>query len=476
MANTLTPPLLPVEQIGPKGWVRVLFCFELPENYNIDEVTALLKTSYSAFKARTPIAGCEVVPLEGKQAGLLQLRRYSDDEIDDFTVKDLREPGAFPYTFTELSARGFPASALKVDELCKRGLGGEWPTRPGDRLNVTMVQANFIRGGLLLNMLFLHAYADCTSVYKFSEIFAEELRRAQGITITNPVEIPVEDREKLLNRSGLAAWKPENHPEYIELPFAAAGPPPKLASDIHHGHVFFFSPESIKALKQEASPANAKLFKGEDLPAFVSTNDVISALIWRATMAAQHPDLNAAAAAPSIFGVALDARRRAGIPVHKYTLGNILGFAPAILDLKTVVSPEEASLADLAIAVRRAVAKCDNVYLDNLNAVVEKLEDVNRLAPTMFLDMPGNNALQSSWREFPYYDIEWGPAFGDRVKAIRPPNVGVTHSMQIVLPDRPGRDGVEVFVGVQHEAMDKLLNDPLWNKYAEKPVDLGLPN
>ncbi|KAK7408027.1 hypothetical protein QQX98_009800 [Neonectria punicea] len=466
----LAPPLLPTEQIGPKGWVRNIFFFELPEDYDMDVLTGLLKTSYKSFKDRTPVAGCEAIPMEGKQAGLLQLRHYGD-EVEDFAVKDLRAEGAFP-SFADLKARGFPASELDPELVCKRGLGGEWPGA-GDHLTVTMMQANFIRGGLLLNMITLHAFADHTTAYKFTEIFAEDVRRAQGLPITHPVEIPSADRAKLMKPSGSHSDLDLAHDEYIELPFTPTAVPPKLSTPNHHGHVFYFSPENLAALKEEASPANAKLLRDEELPAFTSTNDALTALIWRSTMVAQHPELSAPkadseppATGPSQVGIALDARRRAGVSVHKHTIGNILGFAPAMLDLNKVIN--EASLADLAIIVRRALVKAEDTYLDELITVVDRLEDVTRLAPVVFLDMPGAHMIQSSWREFPFYDIEWGSALGGKMLALRPPAVGVTHTMQIVLPD-PKRGGVEAFIGVESSAMERLLSDPVLRRYAEAP-------
>ncbi|KAL0936425.1 enoyl- hydratase isomerase family [Colletotrichum truncatum] len=473
----LAPPLLPVEQVGPKGWVRVIFHFELSEDYDIDHLTHLLQTSYKAMKARVPIAGCEAVPLQdSKQAGLFRLRYYGD-EIEDFLAKDLRGDANFP-SFSELKARGFPASALDPAILCRRGLGGEWP-QAGDRMNVTWLQATFIRGGLLLNLMYMHAYADGTTAYKFTELLAEEVRRAQGIPIPEPAEIPVEDRAKLLKSTGLRAGRPEDHAEYVELPFTPEGVPPKLAEPNHHGHIFYFSPESLAALKKDASPSNAKLFKTKEgaLPPYITTNDAISALLWRATMSAQQgPKFRSATEdstpSPSIVGIALDARRRAGVPVHKHTLGNILGFAPAILDIREVIAEDsEVSLADLAIAVRQAVAKTEGAYLDSVTALVERLQDVRRLTATMFLDTPGNYMNQSSWRDFPFYDIQWGPAFGGKMLALRPPSVGVCHTMQIVLPD-PQRGGVEVYMGVLDEAMEALLKDPVLRKYAQAPEGL----
>ncbi|KAF4980834.1 hypothetical protein FZEAL_3250 [Fusarium zealandicum] len=467
----LAPPLLPTERIGPLGWIRTLLHFELPDAYNSKELTSILKRGYTGLKERTPIAGCEAVPAaSGSQDGLLQLRHYGDEIEHDFIVKDLRDQD-FP-SFSELQRRGFPTSALDPDVVCQRGLGGEWP-RAGDRLNTTMMQLNFINGGLLVNMLFLHAYVDCTTAYKFTEILAEEVRKAQGLAIANPVQIPWQDRAKLMESSGLNPGKSEDHAEYMELPFTPEGAPPKLASPIHHGHVFYFSPEKIQALKVAASPCNAKLFSSsEAYPTYISTNDALTALIWRCTMSAQHKNSEGEAkpSGPSMLGVALDARRRAGQSIHKHTLGNILGFAPAIMDIDSILEEDDVSLADLALCVRGAVNKSQDIYLDNLTALVERLDNVSRLVPTMFLDMPGNHALLSSWREFPFYDLQWGPALGGQIKAVRPPAVGITHSMHLVLPDRSeAGPGIEVFVGTENSAMGGLLCDPLWNQYARGP-------
>ncbi|KAG5743483.1 hypothetical protein H9Q70_013800 [Fusarium xylarioides] len=334
----LAPPLLPTEKIGPMGWIRSLLHFELGENYNAEEITSILKRAYSAFKERTPIAGCEAVPTaEYLETGLLQLRHYGDEIEHDFLVKDFLDDD-FP-SFEELKRRGYPTSVLDPDVVCQRGLGGEWPCA-GDRLNTTMVQLNFIKGGLLLNVLFLHAYIDGTTAYKFTEIFAEEVRKAQGLPITNPAEIPCDDRAKLMKPSDTIVGKPEDHPD----------------------------------------------------------------------------------------------------------------------------------LADIALVVRGAVNKSKDTYLATISSLVDGLGNVSRLIPAIFLDMPGNHALFSSWREFPFYDIQWGPALGDRIKAIRPPSVGVTHSMHIILPDRPeAGPGVEVFVGMENSAMESLLENPLWRKYAQGP-------
>lgn len=50
-----------LERIGPKGWLRYIFPFQLAENYDIDEVTRVLRSGYEATCRRLPVMGCEAV-------------------------------------------------------------------------------------------------------------------------------------------------------------------------------------------------------------------------------------------------------------------------------------------------------------------------------------------------------------------------------------------------------------------------------
>ncbi|KAL9563846.1 hypothetical protein ACKAV7_012018 [Fusarium commune] len=470
---TLALPLLPTEQIGPKIWVRNIFFFELQEGYNLDVLAHMLKVAYGNLKKNIPIFGCEVIPAKGR-AGLLKLQHYGNS-VNDFSIKDLRAEVSLP-SFDEIKAQGYPSSMLDPEVFCTRGLGGEWP-QPEDHMTTTLMQANFVRGGLLLNISFLHVCFDQTTVFQFLEVLSEEVRLSQGVSVTKRTEVQFQDRQKFMRASRTKKELDSDHPEYTKLESAPIGVPPKLTMNIHHGEVWYFSPERLSALKDEASPKNAMLFKKESLPPYVSTNDALTALVWRSTMAAQHPTLtkltpdlsgliSPLTSGKSQVAIAIDLRRRTQVSAHKNTIGNIIGFAPAILDLYQVI--HEASLADLAIMVRRATDKAKDVYLDELITIIDELEDMSCLVPTCLLDTPGNHMVMTSWRDFPFYDLEWGPAFGNNIRALRAPSCGLTHGVQVILPD-PKKGGSEVWVGVEDSSMERLANDPIWKRYAELP-------
>ncbi|KAL1982376.1 hypothetical protein VTN96DRAFT_1407 [Rasamsonia emersonii] len=455
------PTLTPLERIGPKGYLRYVFPFQLSEDYDISKVASVLKAGYDAAKQRISVLACEAVPdADSKQAGVLKLQRLNDGEIEDIVVKDLRAHAAFPLTYAELKSKAFPVSAFDAETLCRRSV---WPS-PGERLPVSLVQANFIHGGLILTWCIFHMVGDGTTFYTWTKVWAEECRRAQGLEISEPVELAeaiFSDRERLMKPSGRNPGSLKDHPEYTLLPFTPPGAPPKMLSPNHRGQVFYFSPAALASLKAEASPANATEPSDQ---AWISTNDALSALLWRTVMAVQSPLDSLEGDPVSVFNIAIDGRKRTDPPVHPNTLGCFLEYVAVSAPIRKILG--SASLADLAILIRKALQRADGQFTDDVTALIEKLEDVNRLVPTAFLDVPGLNCVQTSWVNFELYSLDWGSLLGGKIDAVRAPHVGVINGLQVVLPVLPD-GGIEVLVGVEASCLDRLLHEPLWTKFAE---------
>lgn len=166
----------------------------------------------------------------------------------------------------------------------------------------------------------------------------------------------------------------------------------------------------------------------------------------------------------SVFNIAIDGRLRTNPQVHERTLGCFLEYVAIKLPIRRML--KSLSLADIAVEVRKAIQKADKEFTDDVTALVEKVEDVDRLVPTAFLDVPGFNCVQSSWISFALYDLDWGNALGRKIKAVRSPDVGVLNGLQIVLPVLPD-GGLEVLMGVEESCIDRLMHDPLWTRFAE---------
>lgn len=190
----------------------------------------------------------------------------------------------------------------------------------------------------------------------------------------------------------------------------------------------------------------------------------MSALLWRTVMAVQFPLDKLEGDATSVFHIAIDGRLRTNPPVHERTLGCFLEYVAIKLPIRRML--KSLSLADIAVEVRKAIQKADEEFTDDVTVLVEKVEDVDRLVPTAFLDVPGFNCVQSSWINFALYGLDWGNALGRKIEAVRSPDVGVLNGLQIVLPVLPD-DGLEVLMGVAESCIGRLMHDPLWTRFAE---------
>ncbi|KAL4913545.1 hypothetical protein BDW62DRAFT_214113 [Aspergillus aurantiobrunneus] len=385
--------LTALKRIEPKGYLRYVFLFQLQDNYDLNQVARIIQAGYEALTDRIPEVACEAIPDPGSAC---------------VVVKDLRD--SFASSYAELKSRAFLVASFDGDTLCRRSV---WPS-VGERLPISFVQANFIRGGLLLTWCILHMAGDGRSFYLWTKAWAEECRRAQGLDVAEPIQFPDaiwNDRQQVMRPLRDNAGKLEDHPEYTLLAFTPAGAPPKMLSPSHRGQVFYFSSESLAALKAESLPAHATEPSDQS---WISTNNALSALVWRTVMARTDPK------------------------VHPDTLGCFLEYVAVSMLIRKMLST--LNLADLA-----------------------QLDDVDRLVPTAFLDVPGFNCVLTSRINFELYGLDWGSLPGSRIEAVRVPHVGCINGCQVVLPVLPD-GGMEVVVGVEESCLHRLLEDPLLAK------------
>jgi hypothetical protein len=467
------PKLTAIEQISPRGYARYIFPFQIRENCNVDEIFHVVRQGYDFLAKQIPETACEVVPdLDSWQKNVMKLRMPNDGEFDLVTAKDLREPGAFPYTFAELKAKSFPPSAFEGDLLCRREV---WPT-PDERIPISLAQCNFIPGGLLLSWNVFHMIGDGGCFFTWAKVWAEGCRRAQGLNIDNPVHLPNalwDDREQAINPPSRYKGRLEDHPEYILLPFTPTEMPPKMLTTTHRAQIFYFSPESLVKLKKEADPSNATELSDQK---WISTNDAICALIWRAIMAAQFPLKSPEEAGDgensgdsedsdpiTNFGIYMDGRLRTNPRIHPEALGCFMTCCGATVSLRKMLG--QLNIADLSVLVRKAIVSTEGHSICDVAALANNQEHPTRLALSANLDLSGKNISLSSWVNFDLYSLDWGEILGGRIEAVRMPRIGMIHGAQVVLPVLPN-GGVEVMAGIEGEFLERLLQEPILRRFA----------
>lgn len=138
--------------------------------------------------------------------------------------------------------------------------------------------------------------------------------------------------------------------------------------------------------------------RDENTPKWISNNDPVSALLCRTVMAAQHPVESLGSNPISSFAIAIDGCSRTDPPVQPRTIGCFLEYVSVEMPTRKILT---GNLADIAVEIRKAVLKADKGWTDDVVTLVDGVEDVDRVIPATFTDVPGYNCVQSSVSHVP---------------------------------------------------------------------------
>ncbi|KAK0622260.1 hypothetical protein DIS24_g11245 [Lasiodiplodia hormozganensis] len=312
-------PLGPLDQIQVRKNTPRIFCFPMPDQRQstVSAATIALRLAVQKTLARWPWLGGTVVPvgydgwepaaMKEEDKKMLEIR-YTVPPLDAVMVEgggcgvfSAKVWGDFtPYA--RLAARGMPPKVLDCRQLMMREEGVVVDTG----LPALRVQANFIPGGLLLAVMDAHPAVDGVGGQLVVEelarclrpgaetMAAEEGRRvgaAAGVRDDNYMSS--NRRNNTRGRQGANAAASLQTPAVPEFELPDPEPPVTSRDDsISAGNpsarILTIRAATITSLK---AAVMAELQATAAPGAFVSTHDVLSALIWTATMRARAPRL-----------------------------------------------------------------------------------------------------------------------------------------------------------------------------------------
>ena len=457
------PRVSSLEQTAPPYWNRSLYCFKLEPNYKKEEITRILREALKATFADLPVLTGQLVPVDDvKQPGKKDVVSGGNEEL---FVKDLTSSSLL---YDHLKANQFPLSTF-YDETF-------WATpcmpAPGEKCPVFAAQANFIEGGWLLGISFWHLIMDGTALAVTLRVLAQNCLLVQdpssqghaGSTLSGDI----------FNKSRLHWTGPEykgqlsDHPEYVLLPEVPTGPPP-FATITLKVEVFHISPTSLEALKAAATPVvDAETHVKE--PIWVSTNDAVSALIWRSLMVATYEGTEYKDEPLSCCQVAVNGRAKMDPPLPADYFGCALSYGTSYLPISSILVP--GSLSIMALMIRQSIMKVTAPYIESVIATMRNVPDYRRFIPSSFVDLLGRDTVQTSWSAFPLYAYDWGQALGGKCERVRAPKLGMFNGLQAILPALPESQGggFELMIGLEPHVMEKLKKDPVWSEYC-KPIE-----
>lgn len=355
-----------------------------------------------------------------------------------------------------------PLSKLSTAQLSPLGIMPEPSQQP-----VMAAQANFIEGGLLLSIGAHHSVCDASA---FDTIINTWARNTAAAGISNPVEVvePISNDRSILMKA-IPGANPADFPEYALSPTqgtaadlnshqTAAAPIPFELPPME-SKIFYFSPESLAELKVSA--------------AAYSTNDALCAFLWRHITLARNPPgvdptTNSEAEEKNsalLYSVNIRSRAIPPLPANYPGNASLAGMTDR-LKIPTLTA-KESGLKDAAASIRKSLQK-----FDTPDCVPLTIGFINsRPNPTdykiAYHGFLGPDISATSWADIHVYEGFWGEALG-KPEFFRMPGEGADGGT-VIFPRLPLKEGggLEVMVGLECGAMERLLKDEEFVKNAK---------
>jgi len=456
VAHTLQLSLL--EQSNPRGWVRALFFFKSLSHVEPGETVELLREGLKPTLQAIPSLACEIVPCDDgkKPTGKIALKH---GDFGSLIVKDLRGTGL---DYEELQERNFPQSRLEPASLCARGV---FPL-PNEQQPVFVPQLNIIDGGFILTLHSHHTVFDAQGINEVLRVWAQNCHHLQDNTVHRCDSLPVRSFDRTAHNasheSTAQMGRPEHHPELIVAPEPITFGETAM-KDTHRSRVYRLSPEALKQLKDDCCEVGNQ---------WISTNDRVTALIWRSVIRAQ-VDLEQLPDDDTLSHhiINVDLRLRSEPPLSKHYPGCPMNYARAAMGLKDVYNSP--SLVPIAIAVRQAINLRTPEYVKSLITLLANVPGYDHVVSASFPNLMTIDCLTSTWNKLDIYDLDFGPKIG-KIERVRFPTGGLFNGLSMIYPQVARGEGVgmEIAIGLDKCNFEKLERDPVWCKYAE-PTDHG---
>ncbi|KAL6806275.1 transferase [Trichoderma sp. SZMC 28013] len=460
--------LSPLDQILPRMYFGEILCFPSTDT----NLFQLLQQGLSKVAASVPHLTSFVVH-DDARPGNLRLERgrdsidnilvYGNDPLEKMPDYENLKRNSFPV---------FPQSSLFYPNVPNVSWAAPWPVM---RAEVTRV-----RGGFVLVVLVHHCVFDGVALSELLNLWAICCARH---TSAQPPEISqARLNRKVLQGEGLKQqssppadiFKIVNKQSFlsqtISLIRQAFNPIlPKPLSPTWPITLYRLPHDKLQSLKQTLNQ-----FAPRFGVRFLSTNDVVSALIWScATMAMSTSFQRWNLMSYCSTGVSVNIRPRIQPRLPDDFIGCAIGVAYVdMARTKLCAAAEMASfesLARVAAAIRHGVDGITNEKMREILNYVDGPEDPRTL---QWRPKKLNEFYISSWANQCIYDADWGPHIG-KCEALRVAQIALA-PMCVILPPRQGlepKDGqsgdIELVVSLESLHMDRFRRSKAMSQFAE---------
>lgn len=431
-------------------YTQMLLCFPLAENIDQSDVIADLERSLQTLVHFFPFLDKQVFlerdpKSEIVSSGTHKLAPRDNPNESLLRVKQLA--GQF-LSYEQISKSKAPASMLDGGVLAPMKSIPDFYDF-GTPIPVLIVQANFTAGGLLLCFAAMHNTIDGSGLGQLIRHFATVCRGEKisdadlnAGNLARPKLFPsLGPGEPSLDHSIIVK-------EAVDSAPASSDGPAALAPWTY----FRLSAAKLAALKLEASRQSST----SSQISWISTNDAVSALLWRAVVTARLPRLKLESI--STFFRAVDGRKSAGIP--KSYMG--VGMVGAFSYLPLIDLTKGQHISDITTLLRKSVQTIDSHHLRSFASMLRSEPDKRKISYA--LPSPDDDVMISSWASLPIYTSDFGARLG-KPEFVRRPNFGSFDGLVYIMPKNLEGD-LDLAICLKEDDTERLKKDPLWMSYA----------
>ncbi|PGH02439.1 hypothetical protein AJ80_08859 [Polytolypa hystricis UAMH7299] len=484
-SKTVYVALTPLDHLHQPNYVKLCYYLPLKPNVSAQDVYADLSKGLRKTFVQLPWLGGKVhnqAPDTPRWRPGQREIRYEPVSADGPPPHQLRyKELSSDLTYAELKEEGFPSDVFDDEDLLAVPVEGDLEAG----CDIFVAQANFIPGACVLCMSTCHAAIDGTAMVIVMKAWADNCRSLyeEG---AEAEQLPVESFDRnLLDRLweqegsrnvpaesadwwtkglvGLEFDRSDNE-DATTKKFNGVLNGYKMPSRLMTNRTFYMSSANIAALQKECNDADTD---GGDA---LSSNDVVTALMWRslvrARAAAASPD-DTSLSAESVLESAIDGRTDFSQAVPPSYMGNITFYNQAQLQVADLQDPS-VPLGQVARVIRAGAGRVNSASLQEGYSLIRAVPDYRVLRPR-FRRLKGADMLISNLLLFPVNDIVFGSEkFGNsgRAEAVRCFMGQFNHAARVsfVLPRRSA-GGIELSMNLYEEEMDSLLEDDDFGRF-----------
>lgn len=441
--------------IMPKMYIPITCTYRIDDGVDIEAVISDLCSGLKRLLADYRFLAGSLFETD---AGTSFVKRGPSHARFTVHIED-RTGTEFP-SYQQLAERHFPVSELDA-RLLPPGFEPSPTSTAGEGNPAMLVQFNIIKGGLIIGGVFHHLLIDAKGLDAVMSHWAahtSSLRNGTPPPPFNPSDLNIPRLNSVTPDTFDETKQPISSLKYApNAPPTSDIPPSAMAQ-----HIWHIPASKLAALKASAAPPSP----GD---AWVSTNDCITALMWRAVTRSRLAMHNIADPQTDPRPVALENSLdvRASIPggVPAAYPGNVVMFSKAVMPLSELVRRD--TFRAVAVRVREAVEGFRAWAL--VERAIRWIASVPRGADVaMDVDVVmGLDALVTSWRVLRAYE-RWDFGFGP-LGALRWATP-VFDGYGFLYPTRPNAgadEGVEIYLGLEKGCMERLLMDEELSSWAE---------